>query len=209
MKPFHVINLLQSSILVGVLLIAAFLYSASLHHNPDPTAQVQTPTRDAINNAVARLIQAGRAQELYSFYAMDVGDPIRAMLYTTAAITNHAPVNLVIAVGWFEGGHRVGLVDGPNVNGSYDVRPMGLNSITYRNYSMAELQKIEFNIPTGVVHLVAERIKWSVSWESAMASYNHGRPDGLDSRQIDYVTAVLRHEFELDRRFAIRFGDAL
>jgi hypothetical protein len=131
------------------------------------------------------------------------------MLYTSAAITNHAPVNLVIAVGWFEGGHVVGRVDGPNKDGSYDVRPMALNTITYRIYSIAELSQVEFNIPQGVIHLVGERIKWGVSWETAMASYNHGRPDGLDSRQIDYVTSVLRHEWELDRRFAARFADAL
>ena len=210
MKPYPTLPLLLSAVLVGVILIAAQLYKAGVEHrNPDPTAQVQTPSRDAINNAVARLIQAGRAQEVYSFYAQDVGDPIRAMLYVSAAITNHAPVDLVVSVGWFEGGHIVGRVDGPNVDGSYDVRPMGLNSITYRNYTMAELQKIEFNIPQGVKHLVGERIKWEVSWESAMTAYNHGRPDGLDSRQIDYVTLVLRHEWELDRRFAARFADAL
>lgn len=209
MKPYRILTLLLSAILAVALLICAQVYEQSLHHDPDPTQSVQTPTRNVINNAVARLIQAGRAQELYSFYAQDVGDPIKAMLYTSAALTNHAPVHLVIAVGWFEGGHVVGRVDGPNENGSFDVRPMGLNSITYKQYTIAELAKIEFNIPQGVVHLVSERIKWGVSWESAMASYNHGRPTDLDFRQIDYVTAILRHEWELDRRFAVRFADAL
>ena len=209
MKPFSKISLMLSAILAFNLTIAAFLYVGTLRHDPDPTAQVQTPTRYAINNAVARLVQAGRAQEVYSFYAQDVGDPIKAMLYTNAAITNRAPVNLVISVGWYEGGHLVGLVTGPNKNGSVDVSPMGLNSISYRQYSIAELAKLEMNIPMGVVHLVGERIKWGVSWESAMAAYNKGRPDGLDYRQIDYVTFVLRHEWELDRRFASRFADAL
>lgn len=209
MKPVDRLTLTMSAMAAGILLIATFLYIGTLRHNPDPTAAVQTPSRDAINNAAARLIQAGRAQELYSFYAQDVGDPIRAMLYTSAAITNHAPINFVIAVGWYEGGHIVGRVDGPNENGSYDVRPMALNTMTYKNYSLSELQAIEFNIPRGVVHLVGERIRWNVSWEAAMASYNRGRPTDLDYRQIDYVTAILRHEWELDRRFAARFPDAL
>jgi hypothetical protein len=209
MKPFSILTLLLSIVLAGIILIASALYDILSHHNPDPTVMVQTPTRDEINNAVARLIQAGRSQEVYSFYAQDVGDPIRAMLYVSAALTNHAPIHLVMSVGWYEGGHIVGKVDGPNENGSFDVRPMGLNSITYKQYSLTELAKIEFNIPQGVIHLVAERVKWGVTWESAMAVYNKGRPDGLDSRQIDYVTFVLRHEWQLDRRFAVRFADAL
>jgi len=208
-KPFAVLSLLLSMVLIGLFVCAAMLYQVVERRNPDPTAAVQTPTRDGINAAVAGLIQAGRSQELYAFYAKDVGDPIKAMLYTSAALMNHAPVNLVIAVGWFEGGHVVGMVDGPNQNGSYDVRPMALNTYTYKQYSIAELARIEFNIPQGVAHLVGERIKWGVSWEAALSSYNKGRPTDLDFRQIDYVTAILRHEWELDRKFAARFADAL
>ena len=207
MRPIRIPHTLMLSVIIAMVTICAvLLLDLRDRHSPDPTAAVQTPTRDEINAAVGRLVQAGRAQELYAFYAQDVGDPIKAMLYTSAAITNHAPVNLVISVGWFEGGHLVGLVTG-NTNGSVDVSPMGLNSISYRQYSVAELSRLEFNIPQGVVHLVSERQRWAVSWETAMASYNHGRPDGLDARQIDYVTAVLRHEWELDRRFAARFPD--
>lgn len=208
-RPYNTLLLLLSVLIIGLTFVGVELYSVLQRHNPDPTAAVQTPTRDEINAAVARLIQAGRAQEVYAFYARDVGDPIKAMLYTSAAITNHAPINLVIAVGWFEGGHLVGLITGPNKDGSRDVSPMGLNSISYKQYSLAELSQLEMNIPTGVVHLVGERIKWGVSWEGALSAYNKGRPSDLDFHQIDYVTAVLKHELELDRRFAIRFGDAL
>jgi hypothetical protein len=193
----------------GVIASVVMVYSVLETRPRGVLNEITTPTRDEVTKAVARLIQAGRAQELYAFYAQDVGDPVKAMLYVSSALMNAAPVHLVMSVGWFEGGHIVGKVDGPNEDGSYDVRPMGLNTFTYHKYSVAELKQVEFNIPTGVVHLVGQRVKWSCTWESAMAAYNHGRPDGLDSRQIDYVTAVLRHEWELDRRFAARFPDAI
>jgi hypothetical protein len=191
---------------------AGLLYAILSQPKPaNPWGAVVTPTRDQVNAAVVRLILAGRSGELYSFYAYEVGDPLRAALYVQASLegTIPAPVNLVISVGWWEGGHRVGMIDGPNQNGSYDVRPMGLNSNTYRRYSMAELQRVEVNIPFGVAHLVGERQKWNVSWEAAAAAYNKGSPKGLDDRQIDYVAAILRHEWELDRRFAARFPDAI
>ena len=158
-------TLMLSVIIAMVTLCAVLLLDLRDRHSPDPTAAVQTPTRDEINAAVGRLVQAGRAQELYAFYAQDVGDPIKAMLYTSAAITNHAPVNLVISVGWFEGGHLVGLVTG-NTNGSVDVSPMGLNSISYRKYSVAQLSRLEFNIPQG----------WSTWSPSGSGGRSAGRP---------------------------------
>ena len=176
-----------------------------------PWGAVVTPTRDQVNAAVVRLILAGRAGEVYSFYAYEVGDPLKAALYVQASLegTIPAPVDLVISIGWYEGGHQLDIIDGPNQNGSYDVRPMGLNSFTYKRYSMAELQRVELNIPFGVAHLIGERQKWNVSWAAALASYNKGSIKGLDERQIDYVAAILRHEYELDRRFAARFPDAI
>jgi hypothetical protein len=205
--------LLAFAVLAVMLIVCcAEVYAILTRPQPrNPWAVVVTPSRDQVNAAVVRLILAGRAGELYSFYAYEVGDPLRAALYVQASLegTIPAPVNLVISVGWWEGGHQVGGIDGPNENGSYDVRPMGLNSKTYRRYSMAELQRIEINIPFGVAHLVGERQKWNVSWEAAAASYNKGSPKGLDDKQIDYVATVLRHEWELDRRFAARFPDAI
>jgi hypothetical protein len=205
------ITLLLSAILVIVLTATALLFASVYRRPAGPWAAIVTPTRDQVNAAVVRLILAGRAGEVYSFYAYEVGDPLKASLYVQASLegTIPAPVDLVMSVGWYEGGHQVGRVDGPNENGSFDVRPMGLNTITYKKYSVSELQRIEVNIPFGVSHLVGERQKWGVSWDAAMASYNKGTPSGLDQRQIDYVAAILRHEWELDRRFAARFPDAI
>jgi hypothetical protein len=205
------ITILQSITTAVVVSAAVLLYGYLSQPKPAPTVlvMVATPTREQVNAAVARLISAGRANELYAFYAQEVGDPTRAMLYTSSALIKGAPVDLVISVGWWEGGHQVGGVDGPNQNGSFDVRPMGLNTYTYRTYTIAELKQVQLNISQGVDGLASARVKWGVSWEAAMASYNHGQPTGLDQRQVDYVTAVLRHEWELDRKFAARFPDAL
>ena len=103
----------------------------------------------------------------------------------------------------------MGRVDGPNKDGSFDVRPMALNTITYRIYTLTELA-------TGRVQHPARRGPSGGGAREVgcvpgdgYGVHNHGRPDGLDQRQIDYVTAVLRHEWELDRRFAARFADAL
>jgi hypothetical protein len=206
-------KLLLAFAILAVLFITGvgMLYAILAQPKLQTYGAVVTPTRDQVNAAVVRLILAGRAGEVYSFYAYEVGDPLKASLYVQAALegTIPAPVDLVMAIGWWEGGHQVGGIDGPNLNGSYDVRPMGLNSKTYRQYSIAELQRVEINIPFGVTHLVNEKLKWKVSWEAAMASYNKGAPKGLDQNQVDYVAAVLRHEWELDRRFAARFPDAI
>jgi hypothetical protein len=209
LKMLRVTQFLTCVAVVMLVMIAGFLYVQINTPRGGVPISIVTPTRDQINAAVVKLILAGRSGELYSFYAYEVGDPLKAALYVQSALdgTIPAPVNLVIAVGWWEGGHQAGGVDGPNLNGSYDVRPMGLNSKTYKQYSMADLQRVELNIPLGVAHLVGERQKWNVSWESAMASYNKGSPSGLDQRQIDYVAAVLRHEWELDRKFAARFPE--
>lgn len=200
---------LVSVAVVLMALVAAMLFQDLSSRRPAWQAEVPTPTRAQINAAVARLISAGRSAELYSFYAQEVGDPTRAMLYTASALITGAPVDLVIAKDWWEGGHQVGTLTGPNLNGSYDVNPAGLNTYTYKAYTLAELKQVQLNISQGVEGLAEQRARWGVSWEAALGAYNHGSPSGLDQRQIDYVTAVLRHEWELDRRFAARFPDAL
>jgi hypothetical protein len=131
------------------------------------------------------------------------------MLYVSAALIRGAPINLIISVGWYEGGHQIGRVGAPNENGSVDVYPMALNSYTYKAYSLEELKRVEFNISEGVYHMVNDKEKYGISWNASLASYNHGSPKGLDERQVDYVAAVIRHEIELDRKFAVRFADVL
>jgi len=209
MRTVRSIQILCSIIIILLVVGLAFVYVNLEKLTPNIVGAIMTPTREQVNLAVIKLILAGRAGEVYSFYAYEVGDPLKASLYIEAALegTIRAPVDLVMAIGWWEGGHQVGGVDGPNQNGSYDARPMGLNSYTYKKYSMADLQRVEINIPFGVTHLVSEKQKWGVSWESALSSYNKGSPSGLDYRQIDYVASILRHEWEIDRKFAARFPD--
>jgi hypothetical protein len=207
-KPYAILTLLLSVILAVVVCIGVMVY-ADLNSRPVVEKyEMPTPTRTQINATVARLIGSGRSEELYAFYASEVGDPTRAWLYTASALVQGAPVNLVISQAWWEGG-RVGKIDGPNRNGSFDFEPMGLNSETYSQFTAAELRRLEVNIPTGIAHLMGEKEKWGVSLEAALASYNHGSPSGLDYHQIDYVTAIIRHEVELDRRFACRFDDVM
>jgi len=210
MKTISKLFLMGSAILV----ISIAALAITLTKEPRATVQIvigAAPTRDQVNAAAARLLLAGRGSELYDFYAYEVGDPLKAALYVQSAMegdgTHPAPIDLVMAIGWWEGGHQIDKTDGPNLNGSFDVRPMGLNSMTYHQYTISELERIEVNIPFGVSHLVTEKRKWGVSWEAALASYNKGSPSGLDQRQIDYVVNVLRHEWELDRRFAARFPE--
>lgn len=205
--------LLCFAIMVALTLAnTAFVFHESTLRTPDRQYAIRTPTRQEINIAVVKLLLAGRGSELYAFYAYEVGDPLKASLYTQSALegdgVNPAPVNLIISIGWWEGGHVVDRIDGPNPNGTYDVRPMGLNTKSYRMYSVSDLKRMEVNIPKGVAHLVNERESWGISWEAALASYNKGSPKGLDADQIDYVSAILRHEWELDRKFAARFPDA-
>ena len=207
MRWLKALTILSSVAVALCLLIAAELYGLADRKDRTVTTYVGSVGRDQVNAAVCRLIMAGRATELYSFYAQEVGDPTRAMLYTSSALIQGAPVDLVIAIGWYEGGHQIGIVDGPNRDGSYDVRPMALNTFTYQTYTVEELKQVEFNIAAGVGHLAGDRAKWQVSWEAALASYNKGSPRGLDQAQVDYVAAVLRHEWGLDRRFAERFPD--
>jgi hypothetical protein len=210
MKWIRTILLLQAIVIVFVLTSSAYLYSLIESRPTSETSNaVPTPSREQVNGAVAKLMMAGRSSELYAFYAQEVGDPTRAMLYVSAALIRGAPVDLVVAVGWWEGGHQIGKVSQPNQNGSVDVYPMSLNSFTYKAYSIERLKQLEFNISQGVYHLCSDRERFNCSWESAMAAYNHGTVIGLDQRQIDYVAAVLRHEIELDRKFAARFADAL
>jgi hypothetical protein len=210
MKEQNILMILLAVLIVFVVVGTAAIYS-KVEQRPISILVTQTPTRDEVNEAAARLILAGRASELYDFYAYEVGDPMKAALYVQAAMegdgVHPAPIDLVMAIGWYEGGHALNRVDGPNMNGSFDVRPLGLNTYTYKQYSIAQLERVEVNIPFGVKHLVNEKERWNISWESALGSYNKGAPTGLDYRQIDYVVAILRHEFEIDRRFAARFPE--
>ncbi len=202
--------LLVSSCVVMLLVVAAFVYRGfEATAQRTAAATWRTPTRDEINTAVVRLLLSGRASEVYDFYAYEVGDPLKAALYIQASIEGSvpAPIDLIMAIGWWEGGHVVGKIDGPNANNSYDVRPMGLNTYTYRRYSIAELSRVEVNIPFGVAHLLEDKARWRLSWEAATAAYNKGSPQGLDQNQVDYVATILRHEWELDRRFAARFPE--
>jgi hypothetical protein len=209
-KEQNVLMILLAVLIVFVVTGSVAIYS-KVEQRPISILVTQTPTRDEVNEAAARLILAGRASELYDFYAYEVGDPMKAALYVQAAMegdgVHPAPMDLVMAIGWWEGGHSLNRVDGPNANGSFDVRPMGLNTITYKKYSLADLQRVEVNIPFGVSHLVGDKERWRISWEAALASYNKGSPKGLDQSQIDYVVAILRHEWEIDRRFAARFPE--
>jgi Transglycosylase SLT domain len=209
MKWIKTILLLQAVVIVLSLTGFAYLYNKIETERPSTSNAIPTPSREQVNGAVARLILAGRSTELYSFYAQEVGDPTRSMLYVAAALIRGAPVDLIVSVGWWEGGHQINKIGPRNENGSVDVYPMSLNSFTYKAYSIDELKRVEFNISEGVYHLCNNREKFNCSWESAMAAYNHGTVVGLDQRQVDYVAAVLRHEIELDRKFAVRFADAL
>jgi hypothetical protein len=209
MKWLKTILLLQAFAVVALITVGALVYSAFTSRPNLPANVIPTPTAEQINGAVARLIASGRASDLYSFYAMEVGDPIKASLYIYAALTNGVPVDKIMSVGWYEGGYKINIVDGPNENGSYDVRPQGLNTMTYKMYTVAELKMLEHNIPLSGQHLADSNDKWNVSWEGALTVYNHGTPTNLDQRQIDYVSAVLRHEWELDRRFVARFPDSI
>lgn len=202
-------------LLISILIVAVVTSGVVIYSKVDRPAisinATASPTRDQVNEAVVRLLLAGRASEVYNFYAYEVGDPLKASLYVQAALegdgVHPAPVDLSIAVGWWEGGHLTGMIDGPNANGSYDVRPMGLNTVTYKRYSLSDLERVEVNIPLGVAHLVEAKQRFGVSWESALAAYNKGSTKGLDQAQVDYVVRVLRHEWELDRRFAARFPE--
>ena len=190
---------------------AAFVYSEleTTRAALEKAASIQSaPTREQIQVAVIRLLQAGRASELYAFYAQEVGDPVRAELYIAMAVVKHEPVDLVISLGWWEGGHMVGKTDGPNTDGSVDYRPMGVNSFTYRNYTPEELQQVETNINLATNHLYDDRIQ-TPSWEAALARYNSGRADVFSPLSIEYVYEITKHEWDLDRRFAARFADAL
>ena len=211
-RKIDMLLFLASACVVMLVVVAAFVYQGFEKISQRTAAATwKTPTRMEINEAVVRLILAGRSSEVYNFYAFEVGDPLKASLYVEAAIegdgTHPAPIDLIMALGYWEGGHALGKIDGPNQNGSYDVRPLGLNTYTYKRYSLADLQREEVNIPFGVTHLVNDKIKWGISWESALSAYNKGSPEGLDQRQVDYVAAVLRHEYEIDRRFAARFPE--
>lgn len=210
-RKVDVLLLLASACLVLILVTAAFVYRGFEGIVQRTAASAwRTPERMQINEAVARLILAGRASEVYAFYAFEVGDPVRSALYVQAAIEGDgkvpAPIDFVMSVGWWEGGHQLEKVDGPNENGSYDVRPMGLNSYTYKRYSISDLQRVEVNIPFGVVHLVGDFQKWG-SWENALVAYNTGGMKNVGADQVTYVVRVLRHEWELDRRFAARFPE--
>jgi len=209
MKWIKTILLMCSICLVLMLVGFGYLYSRIEGRAVISTNAITTPTRKKINSAVARLIVEGRSSEVYAFYAQEVGDPLKASLYVESAFEAHVPIDMIMACGWYEGGHQIAMVDGPNVNGSFDVRPMGLNTYTYKMYSLGELEQMEFNIPMGAQHMADAQKKFQSTWETAMAIYNHGSPTGLDQRQIDYVVAVIRHEWELDRRFAVRFPDAI
>jgi hypothetical protein len=194
--------------------VAAFLFRQSQARPAGTSALIDTPTRSEVNIAVARLIAAGRAGDVYAFYAMEVGDPLKASFYVLSALASDVPVDLRISQGWWEGGHQVGVLVGPNQNGSYDASPSGLNSITYQAVSLSELTSMEFNIPQGAAHLrdsyrsLGGVVNDDARWETALAVYNKGSPRGLDQNQVRYVAKILRHEWELDRRFAARFPEA-
>ena len=194
MKWIKTILLMCSICLVLMLVGFGYLYSRIEGRAVIGTNAITTPTREKINSAVARLIVEGRSSEVYAFYAQEVGDPLKASLYVESAFEDHVPIDMIMACGWYEGGHQIGKVDGPNVNGSFDVRPMGLNTYTYKMYSLGELEQMEFNIPMGAQHMADAQKKYQSTWETAMAIYNHGSPTGLDQRQIEYVAAVIRHE---------------
>lgn len=199
--------LLLSATLALVMALSAFAYYQSTIRAPDNQFAIRTPKREEIQGAIVRLVQAGRAAELYSFYAEDGMDPIRAQFYVTMALAKHLPVSLVISVGWWEGGHMVGMADGPNVDGSYDARPGGVNSYTFKMYTLAQLEQVELNITLETQHLADSRSRMN-TYEGALALYNHGSATNFDERHITYVASILRHEWELDRRFAARFADA-
>jgi len=204
--------ILMAGCFVMSIVLATFVYRGfEAMSQRTAAATWRTPTRMEINAAVAKLILAGQASRVYDFYAIEVGDPVRAALYIQAAQegdgVHPVPIDFAMSLGWYEGGHQIERMDGPNQNGSFDVRPMGLNTYTYKTYSVADLQRIEVNIPFGVQHLMDAKDRWDLSFEAAAAAYNKGAPTGLDQRQIDYVVALLRHEWELDRRFAAAFPE--
>lgn len=212
-RRINIIMLLGSvNAVIAVVLGVVLYWWFSSHIISKVTPQIWIPTRFEVNDAAVRLIQSGRASELYAFYADDSQDPIRAFLYGSSAITKHVPLNMAEAIGWWEGGHQTGV--GPvNQNGSVDVLPMGLNNRVYKEYTQTELRQLEFNIPQGVQHLLEAFgslygvVNDDSRWEAALAQYNKGNVVNLNVNQIRYVAQVLKHEWDLDRRFAARFPE--
>lgn len=214
MKAVDQLRLLFAVLAVSMAVGAAVLVQQAQARPVGASVLVDTPSRFEINLAVARLLAAGRSHDVFAFYAMEVGDPLKAALYVTSALESSVPVNLRISQGWWEGGHKVGILAGPNPNGSYDALPSGLNSLTYQAVSLTDLKRVEFNIPEGAAHLRRDFaaldgiVNNDARWEAALARYNKGKVTGLDQDQVRYVALVLRHEWELDRRFAARFPEA-
>jgi hypothetical protein len=213
MKLGHTLLLMQSIILVVAVTFGVIVFSTRVCWRPaaiDPPP----PTRFEINDAVAKLITVGRGGEVFAFYAMEVGDPLKASLYVMGALQAGVPVDEYISQGWWEGGHQVGTLAGPNPNGSYDALPAGLNTFAYRQYTAAELREMQFNIPEGAAHLrrdfqaLRDKVNDDTRWDVALVRYNKGSVESVGTDQIRYVARILRHEWELDRRFAMRFPEA-
>lgn len=145
-----------------------------------------TPTDKQINKACEKLLRQGRASDLYAFYAEDVGDPKEAAFYVTGALqgtTDLKPwyVSQVTSYVWFE-----------RVYGSKGRQsPAAIQTVGGAAQdgdtplSLADYTRIEANATLAV-----------------------NRDMNVDLRS-NYLTVVMLHARETNRRFVLRFGDAI
>lgn len=142
----------------------------------------QAPTDAQVNQAVARLLKQGRASELYAFYAEDAGSAASAAYYTIGAIQGRWSVSKAMALVWFT---RMRAPKGRSDPADLEVAG-GLPAASDETpMSLAEYVKAEKDAALAV----NERMNTPM------------RPD--------WLAAVLLHEQEMNRRFVVRFGDAI
>jgi hypothetical protein len=137
------------------------------------------PTEDQIENAIGKLLRQGRASELYEFYAPYVGGPQEAAYWTSGAIQGKWKVARVMALVWVEKAYG-----------------------SKGRQSPAQLQTVTAQDADGPISMA----DYMRSEQEAEKSVNRSVDLPL---QVDNLIRALRMEWIMNRKFVLRFPDAV
>ena len=177
-------------------------------HEPIIVVRGEAPpayaSRLEVNGIVQKLINTGRAEEVYEFYDEYTDSREITHLLISAALLYELPVNLVFGLVEWESGFDPEAVH-TNGNGTNDIGLWMLHERTFPELTREQMMDPTTSTRNGAPYLRSEfdRYGW---WEAAVIAYNGGDIVDVKESTIIHQGKVLTNERELDRAFVERFG---
>lgn len=180
---------IRNSLVILILLVGGIVIGIGLQKVFGAKWEIQyllslfpTPSSAQINRACSKLLQQGRASELYAFYSEDTGSPADSAFYTIGALQEKWSVGKAMAFVWY----------------------------TRRFASKGRQSPMEMGV-AGAIQIGSMEEPMSLAQYTRAEQTAGIKVNGDMNAQVGpaILALISLHEAEMNRKFVVRFGDAI